>query len=243
MYVRQRVRDQEGKVLKIVIITDLHGNCEALRCLPEAYDELWVLGDLVNYGPDPAAVVDFVKGKSAVTVRGNHDHSIGYDVDPRCGARYQKMAETTRQYTASMLNKSQKEFLRELPLHVELRRQDKRFYLCHAKPSDPIYGYSPEDSDDWIREVDSVPADVLLIGHTHTPFIRRIGDRVVVNPGSLGQPKTGKPEACYAVWQDGIFELKSFSYPVDETVRKLQALSFPQDVEKDLITVLRTGSV
>jgi predicted phosphodiesterase len=71
----------------------------------------------------------------------------------------------------------------------------------------------PEDSDDWIREMDSVPADVLLVGHTHTPFIRRIGDRVVVNPGSLGQPKTGKPEACYAVWQDGTFELKSFSYP------------------------------
>ena len=235
--------DQEGKLLKIVIITDLHGNWEALRCLPEAYDELWVLGDLVNYGPDPAAVIDFVKAKSTVTVRGNHDHSIGYDVDPRCGARYQKMAETTRQYTASVLNKNQKEFLRELPLHVELQRQDKRFYLCHAKPSDPLYGYCPEESDDWIREVDSVPADVLLVGHTHIPFIRRIGDRVVVNPGSLGQPKTGKPEACYAVWQDGIFELKSFSYPVDETVGKLQALSFPQDVEKDLITVLRTGSV
>jgi protein phosphatase len=234
--------DEEGKVLKIVIITDLHGNCEALRCLPETYDELWVLGDLVNYGPDPAAIVDFVKAKSAVTVRGNHDHSIGYDVDPRCGARFQKMAETTRQYTASVLNKSQKEFLRELPLHVELRRQDKRFYLCHAKPSDPLYGYSPEDSDDWMREVDSVPADVLLVGHTRAPFIRRIGDRVVVNPGSLGQPKTGKPEACYAVWQDGTFELKSFSYSVDETVGKLQALSFPQDVEKDLITVLRTGS-
>jgi len=138
MYVRQRVCDREGKFLKIVIITDLHGNYEALRCLPEAYDELWVLGDLVNYGPDPAAIVDFVKAKSAVTVRGNHDHCIGYDVDPRCGARFQKMAETTRQYTASVLNKSQKEFLRELPLHVDLSRQDKRFYSCHANPSDPL---------------------------------------------------------------------------------------------------------
>jgi len=229
--------------LKIVIIADLHGNYESLQSLPERYDELWVLGDLVNYGPDPAAVVDFVKAKSTVTVRGNHDHSIGYDVDPRCGSRYQKMAETTRQYTASVLNKNQKEFLRELPLHVELQRQDKRFYLCHAKPSDPRYGYSPEDSDDWFHEVGSISADVVLVGHTHTPFIRRIGDRLVVNPGSLGQPKTGKPDACYVVWEYGTFELKSFPYFVDETVGKLQALLFPQDVEKDLITVLRTGSV
>ncbi len=229
--------------MKIVIISDVHGNYEALRALPEPYDELWVLGDLVNYGPEPAAVVDFVKAKSTVTVRGNHDHSIGYDVDPRCPPRYQKMAETTRQYTASVLNKQQKEFLRQLPLHVELRRQDTRFYLCHAKPSDPLYVYCPEGSDDWVREVDSVHADVLLVGHTHTPFIRRIGYRLVVNPGSLGQPKTGQPDACYAVWDDGAFELKSFPYDVDKTVGRLQALSFPQDVEKDLITVLQTGSV
>jgi putative phosphoesterase len=238
-----RVCDQKGKALKIVIIADLHGNYEALQALPEGYDELWALGDLVNYGPEPAAVVDFVKDKSTVTVRGNHDHSIGYDVDPRCTPRYHKMAEATRQYTASVLSSDQKEFLRELPLHVELQRQDKRFYVCHAKPSDPLHGYCPEDSDDWVHEVDGVPADVVIVGHTHTPFIRRIGDRQVVNPGSLGQPKTGKPDACYAVWADGAFELKSFPYAVDKTVGRLQALSFPHDVEKDLITVLRTGSV
>jgi putative phosphoesterase len=235
--------NQEGNIVKVVIISDVHGNYESLRALPEPCDELWVLGDLVNYGPEPAAVVDFVKAKSTVTVRGNHDHSIGYDVDPRCGARFQKMAETTRQYTASVLNKDQKGFLRQLPLHLELRRQDTRFYLCHAKPSDPLYGYCPEDSQDWVNELERVPADVLLVGHTHTPFIRRIGDRLVVNPGSLGQPKTGKPDACYAVWEDGVFELKSFSYALDKTVERLQTLSLPKDVEKDLITVLRTGSI
>jgi protein phosphatase len=91
--------------------------------------------------------------------------------------------------------------------------------------------------------VDGVSADVVLVGHTHAPFIRRIGESLVVNPGSLGQPKTGKPDACYAVWEDGSFALKSFPYAIEPTVGKLQALSFPQDVEKDLITVLRTGSV
>jgi len=88
-----------------------------------------------------------------------------------------------------------------------------------------------------------VKADVLLVGHTHTPFIRQIGDRVVVNPGSLGQPKTGKSDACYAVWQDGSFSLKSFPYTLDETIGRLKALHFPLEVEKDLITVLQTGSV
>jgi putative phosphoesterase len=229
--------------MKIVIISDLHGNYEALRSLPEKYDELWVLGDLVNYGPEPGAVVDFVKANSTVAVRGNHDHSIGYDVDPRCTARYQKMAELTRRYTASVLKKEQREFLRQLPLNLQLKRNDTSFYLCHGKPSDPLYGYCPEQSDEWVKELDHVKADVLLVGHTHTPFIREIGSRLVVNPGSLGQPKTDKSDACYAVWEDDAFQLKSFPYAVDETVGRLKALAFPADVEQDLVTVLRTGSV
>jgi putative phosphoesterase len=229
--------------MKIAIVSDLHGNYEALQSLRENYDELWVLGDLVNYGPEPGAVVDFVKANSSVVVRGNHDHSLGYDVDPRCGARYQKMADVTRRYSASVLKKDQNEFRRGLPLKLELKRRDTSFYLCHAKPSDPLYGYCPEESEEWIKELGHVKADVLLVGHTHTPFVRQIGDRVVVNPGSLGQPKTGNSDACYALWEDGSFSLRSFPYAVDETIRRLKALQFPQEVEKDLITVLQTGSV
>ena len=229
--------------MKIVIIADLHGNYEALRSIPESFDELWVLGDLVNYGPDPAQVVDFVRSHSTVVVRGNHDHSIGYDVDPRYTVRYQKMAEMTRRYTDSVLNKEQKQYLRQLPLKLDVKRQDTSFYLCHAKPSDPLYGYCPEQSDEWVDELDHIKGDVLLVGHTHTPFIRRISNRVVLNPGSLGQPKTGNPDACYAVWDDGDFQLKSFPYDVEKTAGKLKALRFPQEVEKDLITELKTGSL
>ena len=229
--------------MKIVIISDLHGNHEALRVLPQTCDELWVLGDLVNYGPEPRAVVNFVRVNAAVVVRGNHDHSIGYDEDPRCTPRYQKMAETTRRYTASVLDPGHKDYLRQLPLHLELKRDNTRFYLCHAKPSDPLYGYCPKDSKDWPLELNRVDRDVLLVGHTHTPFIRRIGNHVVVNPGSLGQPKTGKPDACYAVWENGTFQVKSYPYNVEETAGRIRALSFPKDVEDDLITVLKTGNV
>jgi|ERR1019366_916969 protein phosphatase len=229
--------------MKIVIISDLHGNYEALRVLPEEYDELWVLGDLVNYGPEPGPVVDFVRAKASVVVRGNHDHSIGYDEDPRCTPRYHDMADATRGFSASVVSEDQKQFLRNLPLKTEIKRGNTRFYLTHARPSDPLYGYCSQDSDEWLKEVESVAADVVLVGHTHTPFVRKIGNQVLVNPGSLGQPKTGKPDACYAVWNDGAFQLKSFSYPVNKTIAKLQSLSFPPEIERDLITVLQAGSV
>lgn len=229
--------------MKVVIISDLHGNYDALEALPESYDELWVLGDLVNYGPEPKAAIDFVRDRAAVVVRGNHDHSIGYDEDPRCSPRYRQMAETTRKYTASVVSEDQKQFLRRLPLNLQISRNNTRFYLCHAKPSDPLYGYCPEDSDQWSNELGSVSADVVLVGHTHTPFLRTIGNCLLLNPGSLGQPKTGKPDACYAVWDNGRFQLKSVAYPVQETITKVKALKFPSDIEKDLITVLQTGSV
>jgi protein phosphatase len=227
--------------MKIVIISDVHGNYEALHALPETYTELWVLGDLVNFGPEPAEVVDFIRENTSIVIRGNHDQSVGYDEDPRCIPRYQKIADATRRYTARVLNEEQKQFLRDLPLRRELRRQNTRFYLCHAKPSDPLYGYSAPDSPDWIAEVQRLQTDVFLVGHTHMPLMRRIGERLIVNPGSLGQPATGKPEACYAVWEDGSFQLKTYSYPVEKTVTKLRALSFSQDVEEDLVHILRNG--
>jgi len=231
--------------MKIVIVSDLHGNYDALSALPESYGELWVLGDLVDYGPQPAEVVDFVRSRAAETISGNHDHAVGYDVDPRCNLRYRTMAEQTRQFCITVLSPQHKDFLRRLPIRLALERGGTRFFLCHARPSDPLYGYCPEDSDQWELELKNLNTDILLVGHTHTPFVRQIGRQIVANPGSLGQPKTktGKAEACYAVWQDGRLELKRFAYPVENVIAKLEKMPVTPDVRQDLATVLRTGAV
>jgi hypothetical protein len=104
--------------VKIVIVSDIHANLEALTALPERYDELWVLGDLVNYGPNPSEVIDFVRTNASVVTRGNHDHAIGFNEDPRCSPPFREMAQATQQYTSSALSESQKQFLRDLPLRV-----------------------------------------------------------------------------------------------------------------------------
>jgi protein phosphatase len=229
--------------MKIVIISDLHSNFDALSALPELGDELWVLGDLVNYGPMPAEVVSFVRTHSEIVIRGNHDHAVGFDVDPRCTPRYAEMADTTLQYSKANLDGDAITFLRDLPVTRVLERDKRRFFLCHAIPSNPLYGYCPENSDLWPKELEQVDADFLLVGHTHTPFIRKIGAKTIVNPGSLGQPKTGKADACYAVWENGKSLLKQFSYPVERAVQRIEKLPVPAAIRRDLATVLRTGSV
>ena len=128
-------------LMKIVIISDLHGNFDALSALPESGDELWVLGDLVNYGPQPSEVVNFVRAHAAVVVRGNHDNAVGFEVEPRCNPRYHAMASATMQVSTAELDQAAKAFLRGLPKTKLVERDGKRFLLCHAIPSDPLYGY------------------------------------------------------------------------------------------------------
>lgn len=226
----------------MVIISDLHANLEALSALPEVGDELWVLGDLVNYGPDPAGVIEFVRRRATLVVRGNHDHAVGFDQDPHCSPRFRRMAEETRRYTLSVLSEADRRFLRELPLSAVRRIGNVRFHLSHALPSDPLYPYCGPDSERWELEAERVEADLLLTGHTHLPFMRKVAERLVVNPGSVGQAKHGRAEACYAIWEDGRLRLASASYPVEAVIEKIASLPLSAEVRQDLIAVLRSGA-
>lgn len=228
--------------MKILLISDVHGNAEALNALDESYDELWVLGDLVTYGPEPTEVVQQLRRHASLIVRGNHDHAVGHNVDPRCSPPFRAMAEATRQLAMKTLPDDDKRFLRDLPLKASVERDGRRFFLCHATPSDPLFAYCPPESPAWRQESASVDADIILVGHTHLPFVKRFGSRTVVNPGSLGQPKEGGPDASYALWQDGEVTLHKVPYPVDRTIAKIRALSLPAGIANALEDLLRTGN-
>lgn len=227
--------------MKVVIISDIHANYAALAALNETWDELWVIGDLVNYGPKPKEVIEWVRKHAHLVVRGNHDHAIGFHTDPRCSPPYKLMAAETGQYTGSVLSEDEKRYLESLPLSTERRLGKQTFYVCHATPSDPLFGYKSKDDPGWADELHSVESDVLVVGHTHTPFIEEFHGRRVINPGSIGLPKTGTPEACYGVWEDGNLALKRYSYPVKQTESEIQEMSISKEVKEDLIFALRTG--
>ena len=230
--------------MRICIISDLHANFAALATLPRDYDELWVLGDLVNYGPEPAAIIDFVRAHASAVIRGNHDHAVGYDADCGCSPRFRTMAEATRDYTATVISAADRQYLRDLPTSLRREADGKCFYLCHATPSDQLYEYRKPDSPLWDKaERASAGADIVLCGHTHLQFSRDAADRLIVNPGSLGQSKAGDSRARYAIWDDGRFELCALEYPVERTVNGILALPVADEIKRDLIHVLRTGTV
>ncbi len=228
---------------RIALISDIHGNFEALKALPDDCDELWVLGDLVNYGPQPAEVIEFVSKSATLVVRGNHDDAVAFDRDPRCSPAFRRAAEETRRYTASVLSDKHKGYLADLPHYRWVRRGRWTFYVCHATPSDPLYAYCGEDITKWRSELALAGTDFLFVGHTHLQFALREGEQWVVNPGSVGQPKTGTPQAAYAIWENGSLTFRKYEYQVQKTVARVRSMPVSASTQEFLARVLETGTV
>ena len=228
--------------MKLLIVADIHANLEALQAvLAEPHDELWVLGDLVNYGPNPGEVVDLVRLRASLVVQGNHDHAICNGADPRCSDAFREMARAMQEYTEPLLDADRRAFLRSLPRTAARTIDGYRFFLCHATPAEPLFQYCAAEAAQWAPETEGLQADIVLTGHTHLPFTMNLEEMRIVNPGSVGQPKHGAPMACYALWENGRLSLQSCHYPVEETVKKVYSLPVPREMRSQLAAVLLSG--
>jgi len=232
--------------MRILVISDIHANWPALEAVlaAESFDELMVGGDLVSYGPHPREVVEAVRARDGAVVRGNHDNALAHRVDCRCAPASKPLAEATRNVHADMLSEEQRDYLGALPLTASRSIAGLRIFSTHASPREHLFRYTltPDAPEEHLRaEIAGVDADVILLGHTHFPMIRRIGNRTVVNPGSVGQPRDGDPRASYAVIEDGRVELRRAAYDVERTARDLRAFPVPPAIAEPLISILRTG--
>jgi len=231
--------------MRILVISDLHANLAALEAVAqERFDRLICLGDLVSYGPAPNEVIRFVRQHAFAAVSGNHDNAIALDVDCHCSASNKALAEATLAYHRSILDRENLDWLRALPMSAEFKLDGYRFAAFHGTPRDPLYGYqiTPGLPDDQLREeIEGVKADFILLGHTHLPMVRGIGSRVVANPGSVGQPRDGAPQASYAVIEDGIVELKRTDYDLRKTRDALMNLPLSPEIIDQLIAILVRG--
>lgn len=229
--------------MKMLIISDIHANWNALQAINETADLIVCLGDLVDYGPCPAECVSWARAHADVIVQGNHDHAVGYGADPQCNAAYREMALATRDICMRILRENDKEYLRSNPREISFEFGGKRFYAVHASPIDPLHRYLPNPLTEEVlaKEVETVDADVILMGHTHLPSIFHIQGKTVINPGSAGQPKQGDPRASYAVWEDGAARLRKTEYPVEKTIRQIETMPMEKAFIARLTEILRTG--
>jgi putative phosphoesterase len=230
--------------MRIAIISDLHANLAALESIQEPYDLLLCLGDLVDYGPQPREAIHWVRERALRVIRGNHDHALAYGVDCRCAPVMRESSVTTRQWHSQLLSPEEKQYLRGLPITERLEIAGAMFHLAHASPTGDLYDYhiTQEVSEEVLTEaIEGIEADFILLGHTHLPMLRTIGATTIVNPGSMGQPRHGKPCASYAIWNDGDVEFYHGSYDVTQTIALLERSPLPTNVITQLSQILRTG--
>jgi putative phosphoesterase len=214
--------------MRILIVSDIHANWAALAAIDEPYDICLCLGDLVDYGPDPGPCVRWAMKHVKYAIRGNHDHGVAQGVPVVGEHGYRYLTRVTRPLMWESLGPEERRYLLRLPLTCRFDVDGKRFLLVHGTPRDPLDEYVMRDPDVWAKRLKDVDADIVCVGHSHMQFNLRIGNTVVVNPGSVGQPRDGDPRAAYAVIDDNRVELKRIEYPVAETLARVERLRLPE---------------
>jgi putative phosphoesterase len=233
--------------MRILIFSDLHANLEALAALHSVEkppDAVFFLGDVVGYGPDPAACLAWVRAHVTHAVRGDHDQATASGGDFASPPEFLELAIATREHTLRQVNPDGLNYLAALPTTIQVELGGARFFLAHGSPREPLaraldFVTMPEES---LRgELVNVQADVVLLGHTHIPGIRRIDHTHIVNPGSLGQPRHGLPSATYAAWEDGHLQIHHIDYDPKPTMNKLALMALDPEIQARLREVLERG--
>lgn len=195
--------------MKVGIISDIHGNIAALDTVlgdlkSQNPDAIYCLGDLVGYAAFPNQVIDRIQRERIPTLVGNYDDGVGFDRD-ECGCAYrdpeeQRLGDLSLRWTQKAVTPERKEFLRSLPFDIRFEADGKRFRLVHGSPR-RINEYLFEDRplSSFQRLAASSECDVLVFGHTHKPYTKRVDDVLFINAGSVGKPKDGDPRACYVL--------------------------------------------
>lgn len=228
--------------MRILLLADIHGNRSALDAITEPHDACLCVGDLVDYGPEPGACIDWVKERVIACVRGNHDHGAAQNVEVQGVAGFRYLTAASRPLTVSGITADQRRYLAALPTSRMLTLDGKRFLLVHATPRDPMDEFAPPDAAFWAPRLAKVQADFVCVGHTHQPYVLKVGTVTVVNPGSVGLSRDGDPRASYAVIENGEVALKRVEYPVERTVDAVLASGLEPMAKKMLADLYRGGA-
>jgi diadenosine tetraphosphatase ApaH/serine/threonine PP2A family protein phosphatase len=223
--------------MRIAIISDVHANLEALSAVLERskvadVDETWCLGDLVGYGPSPNECIEIIREKCAVVLKGNHDAGATGEEPLK---HFNLDGQEAMQWTLRELSQENTDYLRSLPLTAE--RGDAT--LAHASTADPqrwTYILTWRDAQDAFGYF---ATSMCFIGHTHVPLIigedRSMGNfrndvRLLINVGSVGQPRDGNPMASFGLFDTQLWKYENIrvEYDVQKTVEKIEKVGLPR---------------
>lgn len=239
---------------RTAIIADVHSNLAALDAViaaaeAERVDSWLFLGDAVGYGPQPNACIDRLRSlPNLLAIRGNHDHMCCFGGEHASN----RLARVAIAWTRTVLGEAERRWLMALPIE----HLDDGWLAVHGAPIDPerfnayVYTLSYRMN---LAHLASGSRSLCFHGHTHVPMVYRLGEvdgaaeqatgddgreaelkgaALLINPGSVGQPRDGDRRASFAIWQRdrGTLSYHRVAYPVHRTIAEIDAVGLPEEL-------------
>jgi putative phosphoesterase len=215
--------------MKIAVISDIHGNYDALvevlkKAKTEGVEHLLVLGDIVGYYYHPDKILKALSEWSCDIIKGNHEYILeGLIAKPELGDSIRLKYGSGHKEAIEKLSAEQLEFLRDLPETKSVQFNDISLLMSHGSPwSNDFYIY-PDCDKDIIEKCDSTAHDFVLIGHSHYAFVLKNENSILINPGSVGQSRQvgGKASWCIINTKNGCFQMLSTDYNVENLINEI----------------------
>lgn len=211
--------------MKIGLIADIHGNCFALKaCLEELHrlqvEKIIFLGDLCGYYPFVSECLSLWDHKKTISIRGNHDQVLINSLDEgETPLHYSLKYGNAIDRTLKTLSKQDFEVISSWPESFVLEVDGLKIFLCHGSPWDLMEGRVYPDFDEWFRFQD-LEADVVLMGQTHYRMCKQVDNKLIINPGSVGQPRDKTPGASFAVFDSRtkLVDFKNIIYDLEPLI-------------------------
>jgi putative phosphoesterase len=219
--------------MRVAILSDIHGNLSALQAVlidVESADVVICCGDLVGYYPDVNEVCAALRNVNAWVIRGNHDAYVLGALDPKPDKALKYQTEWTRQ----KLSGENSHWLAALPVEIDFVWNGLNVKMRHASPWDEETYLYPDSHK--LEEISLSKDDIYVFGHTHHPMLVRAGEGMVLNPGSVGQPRDWNPQASYALIETGVrnIVIRRVHYNVNAYQERLWALGWDEELIKIL---------
>ncbi|WP_424017086.1 metallophosphoesterase family protein [Halorientalis pallida] len=215
--------------MRLAVVSDIHANLVAFEAVLSdmpPVDGYLCAGDVVGYGPWPAECVDRVRELGAPTVMGNHDRAVATET----GFGFNSMADAGVRYASEHCSAGQIEWLRSLP--DDRVEHDGRVKVVHGHPDDPDRYTYPGLFKPALLDQE----DVLIMGHTHVQAHEVFDEGIVMNPGSVGQPRDEDPRAAYSILDLDAMTVdeRRVEYDIDAVVEAVDEADLPAKIGKRL---------